>query len=70
MMKTFVLFWNPAISSYKLENFQSELEEFGHADMTEYKLYSEKEITIYLNLTIEGKINAYHGGFDLEIKKS
>ena len=39
-------------------------------DSSEYKLYLEKEITIYLNLTIEGKINAYHGGFDLDIKKS
>lgn len=39
-------------------------------DSSEYKLYSEKEITIYLNLTIEGKINAYHGGFNLDIKKS
>ena len=30
-MKTFILFWNPAISSYKLDDFQRELEE-----MTEY----------------------------------
>ena len=26
-MKTFILFWNPAISSYKLDDFQRELEE-------------------------------------------
>lgn len=26
-MKTFILFWNPAISSYHLDNFQKELEE-------------------------------------------
>ena len=28
-MKTFILFWNPAISSYKLEDFQRELEEIS-----------------------------------------
>lgn len=32
-MKTFILFWNPAISSYKLEDFQKEMEELGNADM-------------------------------------
>lgn len=28
-MKTFILFWNPAISSYKLDDFQRELEELS-----------------------------------------
>lgn len=28
-MKTFILFWNPAISSYKLDDFQRELEEIS-----------------------------------------
>lgn len=28
-MKTFILFWNPAISSYKLDDFQRELEELA-----------------------------------------
>lgn len=32
-MKTYILFWNPAISSYKLENFQEEMEELGDAYM-------------------------------------
>lgn len=32
-MKTYILFWNPAISSYKLEDFQSEMEDLGNADM-------------------------------------
>ena len=32
-MKTYILFWNPAISSYKLENFQEEMEDLGNADM-------------------------------------
>lgn len=40
-MKTYILFWNPAISSYKLEDFQRELEDLGDADMNwsvwEYK---------------------------------
>lgn len=30
-MKTFILMWNPAISSYKLEQFQEELEHFYNA---------------------------------------
>ena len=32
-MNTFILFWNPAISSYKLDDFQREMEdvsEFCH----------------------------------------
>ena len=32
-MKTYILFWNPAISSYKQENFQEALEEIGFSDM-------------------------------------
>ena len=40
-MKTYILFWNPAISIYKLENFQEDLEEIGFTDMNwtvwEYK---------------------------------
>lgn len=32
-MNTIILFWNPTISSYKLDDFQSELEDFGWADM-------------------------------------
>ena len=32
-MKTYILFWNPAISSYKLDNFQKEMEDLGNADM-------------------------------------
>ena len=32
-MKTYILFWNPAISSYKLENFQKEMEELGNVHM-------------------------------------
>lgn len=32
-MKTYILFWNPAISSYKLEDFQREMENLGNADM-------------------------------------
>ena len=32
-MKTYILFWNPAISSYKLEDFQEEMESLGYADM-------------------------------------
>lgn len=31
-MKTYILFWNPAISSYKLEDFQREMEDYD-ADM-------------------------------------
>ena len=34
-MKTYILFWNPAVSSYKLENFQNEIEDTGYyGDMT------------------------------------
>lgn len=29
-MKTFILFWNPAISSYKLDDFQREMEELSY----------------------------------------
>ena len=32
-MKTYILFWNPAISSYKLDDFQKEMEDLGNADM-------------------------------------
>lgn len=32
-MNTIILFWNPAISSYKLENFQEEMEGIEYADM-------------------------------------
>lgn len=32
-MKTFILFWNPEISSYKLSDFQEDLENIGYADM-------------------------------------
>ncbi len=32
-MKTYILFWNPAISSYKLEDFQREMENLRFADM-------------------------------------
>ncbi len=32
-MKTYILFWNPAISSYKLEDFQREMEDLGNAYM-------------------------------------
>ena len=32
-MNTIILFWNPAISSYKLENFQEEMEDIVYADM-------------------------------------
>ena len=40
-MKTYILFWNPSISSYKLEDFQREMEDLDYADMNwsvwEYK---------------------------------
>jgi len=32
-MKTYILFWNPAISSYKLEDFQREIDDYENADM-------------------------------------
>lgn len=32
-MNTIILFWNPAISSYKLEHFQAEMEYIEFADM-------------------------------------
>ncbi len=32
-MNTIILFWNPAISSYKLEDFQMEMEDIKYADM-------------------------------------
>ena len=32
-MKTYILFWNPAISSYKLEDFQREMADLNNADM-------------------------------------
>lgn len=32
-MNTIILFWNPAISSYKLEHFQAEMEIIEFADM-------------------------------------
>ena len=32
-MKTYILFWNPAISSYKLDNFQEKLGELEYNDL-------------------------------------
>ena len=32
-MKTYILFWNPAISSYKLDDFQEKLGELEYNDL-------------------------------------
>ena len=45
-MRTYILFWNPAISSYKLDDFQEKLRELEYNDLNWSVWEHEKPVVV------------------------